>query len=536
MKKNKGFTTVELLVSFTLVSIIVFFLFEIIFVLRDLYVFSGIKTKLLTKQAVLSEIINDDFLSSKLVYASKCENSDPNYDKEVCINFSFVDMNKQLVVDRENNSITWGSISTNLISGSFFGNIKVSKESSVIKTGANNLDSVLTLEIPIYHRLIDDENFGVKVNYQYNSSTVSLSNINVSDVIDSEMKVFLISENDIKFKDVTYIDPGYFVVEKETGNVITDQSVLNDLVEVSGTVGNEVGKTYYITYTIYDVNNAIMSRSERSVTVVESNYVFNLTGSIQSVDIPVAGTYKIETWGASGGGTSIMKGKGGYSSGTFKLTTQDTLYIAVGGAGTTGLANTPATGGYNGGGASGTSLASYASSGGGASDVRLNSNTLASRILVAGGGGGGGSRNDSTISCNGGAGGGTTGGIGQCSAASYLGGAGTNTIGGAAATYSDNITVLATSGSLGIGGVGANYVNGSVTSSGGGGGGGYYGGGGGARYGGGGGGSSYCNALVAVSCGTLYRGTESFPAQDGVSYENGHNGNGIVKITLISVS
>ena len=76
---KRGFTTVELLVSFTLVSVIVFFLFEIIFVLKDLYVSAGIKTKLLTKQAVISEIINDDFTSLTLLYADKCASRITSY-------------------------------------------------------------------------------------------------------------------------------------------------------------------------------------------------------------------------------------------------------------------------------------------------------------------------------------------------------------------------------------------------------------------------------------------------------------------------
>ncbi len=536
MMNKKGFTTVELLVSFTLVSIIVFFLFEIIFALKDIYVSSGIKTKLLTKQATISEIINDDFTSLNLLYADKCDSSDPNVDKEVCINFAFQDITKQLVVDRENGTITWGSISTNLISGSEFGNIKITKENLVHAEDTETLNGILTINIPIYHKLLEGQDFGININYQYNSNKVSLANINVSDIVDAEKKVYLILDEDIKFKGVNYIDPGYFVVDTTTGQAITDPTELSKLVKVTGEVGDELGETYYLTYTIYDMNNNIMSQATRSVTVLASEYTYELTSSVETLNIPIAGTYKIEAWGASGGGTTIMKGKGGYTSGTFKLTTLDKLYIAVGGQGTTGTSNTAAVGGYNGGGDSGTSTSDYASSGGGASDIRLNTNTLSSRILVAGGGGGGGSRNDSTATCNGGAGGGTTAGIGSCSAASYIGGAGTSGAGGAAATYTTNIITLPTAGVIGVGGRGASYQNVTVTSSAGGGGGGYYGGGGGSRYGGGGGGSSFCDSVAATTCDTLSLGTSSFPATDGTNYENGHVGNGYVKITLLSIA
>ena len=194
---KKGFTTVELLVSFALISVIVFFLFEIIFVLKDLYVSAGIKTKLLTKQAVISEIINDDFTSLTLLYADKCDSSDVNADKEVCINFAFKDITKQLVVDRENKTITWGNITTELISGSEFGNMKITKENLVHTEDTETLNGILTIDIPIYHKLIEGEDFGIDINYQYNSNSVSLANINVSDIVDAEKRVYLILDEDI---------------------------------------------------------------------------------------------------------------------------------------------------------------------------------------------------------------------------------------------------------------------------------------------------------------------------------------------------
>ncbi len=151
---------------------------------------------------------------------------------------------------------------------------------------------------------------------------------------------------------------------------------------------------------------------------------------------------------------------------------------------------------------------------------------------MGGGGGGGGSRNDSTIACYGGVGGGASGSVGRCTADSYLGGAGTNESGGAAATYKTNLTENPTAGTLGIGGNGASYVNGTENYAAGGGGGGYYGGGGGSRYGGGGGGSGLCGG---VTCQT-YKGTDTFVSPDDKTDEKGHAGNGVVKITLVSIN
>ena len=100
------------------------------------------------------------------------------------------------------------------------------------------------------------------------------------------------------------------------------------------------------------------------------------------------GTYLLETWGAEGAaGKSRYKengnykylytegGRGGYSKGTLTLTNTNITYIYVGGQT-----------GFNGGGISDDSM--YGS-GGGASDIRLGTDSLYARVIVAGGGGGG---------------------------------------------------------------------------------------------------------------------------------------------------
>lgn len=97
-----------------------------------------------------------------------------------------------------------------------------------------------------------------------------------------------------------------------------------------------------------------------------------------------AGWYKIELWGASGGGydATTTNGRGAYTSGIIYLEENAHLYFYLGGQGETNRA------GWNGGGAS------PKGGGGGATDVRLESGawngdaSLKSRIMVAAGGGG----------------------------------------------------------------------------------------------------------------------------------------------------
>ncbi|HHX17226.1 MAG TPA: DUF5011 domain-containing protein, partial [Mollicutes bacterium] len=100
-------------------------------------------------------------------------------------------------------------------------------------------------------------------------------------------------------------------------------------------------------------------------------YAFNYTGSLQTFTAERTGTYKLEVWGAQGGGP--QGGKGGYAVGTKTLTAGDKLYVEVGGQGSRS-SNTRYTvpGGYGGGGDALTGeYGSFmgAASGGGASTI-----------------------------------------------------------------------------------------------------------------------------------------------------------------------
>ena len=118
------------------------------------------------------------------------------------------------------------------------------------------------------------------------------------------------------------------------------------------------------------------------------NYPFS--GYEQTFVVPKNGTYKVELWGAQGGGTT--GGKGAYISGTIELTKNETFYIYVG-------QNSPYTLGlcytWNDNAAFNSSNVGGCATGGGATDMRITRGTewndtdsLASRIIVAAGGGG----------------------------------------------------------------------------------------------------------------------------------------------------
>lgn len=108
---------------------------------------------------------------------------------------------------------------------------------------------------------------------------------------------------------------------------------------------------------------------------------FDYTGEEQTFTVTRDGYYKIQTWGAQGGSCGNgykFGGVGGFAEGVVHLTTDDEVYVYVGGSGDSG----GLAGGFNGGGAG----ISYMGGGGG-TDVRVEGNTLYHRIIVAGGGG-----------------------------------------------------------------------------------------------------------------------------------------------------
>lgn len=122
------------------------------------------------------------------------------------------------------------------------------------------------------------------------------------------------------------------------------------------------------------------------------------TGQSQTVTLD-PGLYRLRCWGAQGGSynNTYQGGAGGYSEGIIRLEEPMTLYLYAGGQPSPVTTSTdPTVGGFNGGGVgeyttyNGTTT--YAQSGGGASDIRIGSDSLYARVIVAGGGGGASNR------------------------------------------------------------------------------------------------------------------------------------------------
>lgn len=168
MKNNKGFTLVELLVSFTLSMILVIIMFQLIINLKDIYMTSGIKTEMINKQYLMTNKIYSDLNKLQVSNIGTCT------DTEKCISFVYSDGTvKKLIIDETNKTMSYDNYTIKLNNNTNFGIIQIDTQGSTIQ------NRILNIKVPIYNDLIKDTNFGINIVYPYNTQySVNNSNYN----------------------------------------------------------------------------------------------------------------------------------------------------------------------------------------------------------------------------------------------------------------------------------------------------------------------------------------------------------------------
>ena len=327
---------------------------------------------------------------------------------------------------------------------------------------------------------------------------------------------------------------------------ISDFKVYLSNLKVNGTEVSGINETKD-EFTINDINGDISVDIVNDSTEydteaylecgVENTWDFDYTGGEQTFTAPIAGTYKLEVWGAQGYTiNSYIGGYGGYSTGKITFSKNQKIYLFVGEKGNGGVANNTTYSSYpNSLNATAGDNVSYIGSGGGSTHITLE-NSLISQItnldkliIVSGGGGASTWTSGDGWSGTGGSGGGFKGNSGKSNIANFLpGGGGTQT----------------SEGNAGNDGTAGNFGLSELTkASGSCGGGGYYGGG--TSWGSaGGGGSGYIgNSLLSEKTMYCYNCEESSEENtktisttctSETPKENcAKSGNGYAKITLI---
>ena len=202
-----------------------------------------------------------------------------------------------------------------------------------------------------------------------------------------------------------------FLINNKGNLTITDGKYSNDILDLEERYEEQVNENqekkekYEADLAEYEEYAGLCEGCEPSDEYILDQMLeskFEFTGEAQEYTPLFEGDYLVEVWGASGGKARCngslcgSKSGGGYSKGIIHLDTTDKLYIYVGEEGSDAIRGSNTSKSFNGGGLGtwdqGDDEASGA--GGGATDIRLlsgdwnDSNSLASRIMVAGAGGG----------------------------------------------------------------------------------------------------------------------------------------------------
>ena len=163
---KKGFTVVELIVSFSLTIVIAILLFQLIINLKRLYDNSILKTELVNIQSIVSREINDKFLNNKIIDIDFCGNN--------CWRFVYEDNSSdELKIDNENEKIEFGNYTTKLDNGSYIKDFSVNvSNSGNFSSSANN--SNLLINISLTNDSFKNQTIDINVVYQFNDEVTNL--------------------------------------------------------------------------------------------------------------------------------------------------------------------------------------------------------------------------------------------------------------------------------------------------------------------------------------------------------------------------
>ena len=161
---KKGFTVVELIVSFTLAMTISVFLFQIVINLKNLYTNSTIKTELINIQSLVSRQMNENFKKG-IISVDECGDR--------CYEFFYIDDTSDKLI-LSDDSIEFGNYKSKLPKNSYIRNETINISSSTTFSDSFD-DSLLIINVPIYNENFKDEVYNIKIVYPYNSNENDLN-------------------------------------------------------------------------------------------------------------------------------------------------------------------------------------------------------------------------------------------------------------------------------------------------------------------------------------------------------------------------
>ncbi len=161
-KKNKGFTTIELITSFTLASVIMLILFNIILILKDNLSEVNAKTNMLVEKDNLSYNINKRFKEKELSSVTMCDEGDK------CYEFKYSDdTSDKLVYSKTDKSITFNNYTFDIIDGITVEEPTITEHYDTMSSTTYN--GYFIINIPIK---LDNKDYSIKINKHFNTDSL----------------------------------------------------------------------------------------------------------------------------------------------------------------------------------------------------------------------------------------------------------------------------------------------------------------------------------------------------------------------------
>lgn len=168
---NKGFTVVELIVTFVIASVVAFLIFNIVLSIKNIYSKSIVRTNLLINQSNLSNELNSRSLNSNIIGIDYCDSSTH------CYRITYSNgKNYDLVVDEK--SISFGDYTYVLDASSTINTeniISCETDASIV---GERLNSILKISIPVENKNFPSKNFGINFVYLYKDGSINFGSIN----------------------------------------------------------------------------------------------------------------------------------------------------------------------------------------------------------------------------------------------------------------------------------------------------------------------------------------------------------------------
>lgn len=167
MKSKKGFTIVEVIVSFSLSFIIMVYLLNIILLVRNLYYETDLETQMIIKESSLIRQIETKNKNNDINIINSCG--------ENCIEILYSNGEKSELSIAENR-IIFDNVATTFDENIKIENIDVQNTvvANINNTDYNIKDGILKIKVPIKHKSYGDD-YSIDYVYLYNSNYITVN-------------------------------------------------------------------------------------------------------------------------------------------------------------------------------------------------------------------------------------------------------------------------------------------------------------------------------------------------------------------------